>query len=270
MTGPSFEDRLDDWIKDGPELAPREVLESVLATYPTTRQRWSAWRAPWRLGSMNLFSRVLGGAAIAVAVVTVAFFALSRQDPNGVGSVPTPPIAVVSASPSDAASPAPAVTPSPSMAGTPEPTASPTPSPTPTPTLALCASSDLRARITMWEGAAGSRIAHVDLTNDGSTRCRVETLDKPQLLGGNKAILIDGVPPTSAATIKLNAGSTVTTLVQATNYCGADPVAPVTVAFVRSDGSRVVAAPESATDTTVPPCNGPGQPGQIDMHAWAP
>jgi hypothetical protein len=275
MTGPTFEDLLGDWIKDGPDRAPTEVLQSVLATYPTTRQRWGIRRTPWRLASMNLFSRALAGVAVAVAVVAVGVFVISRPGPGGVGGVATPPVAVVSASPSADVSASPAPTPSPSAAiatpsPTASPTASPTPTPTPTPALALCASTDLSARITLWEGAAGSRIAHVDLTNDGSTRCQVATLDKPQLLGGYKAILIDGTHPASPATIKLDAGSTLTTLVQTANYCGADPVAPVTIAFVRGDGSRVVAAPESATDTTVPPCNGPGQPGQIDMHPWAP
>jgi len=282
MTGPTFEDQLDDWIKDGPELAPREILESVLATYPTTRQRWDVRRTPWRLASMNLFSRALAGVAVAVAVVAVGVFVISRSDPGGpgpggVGGVATPPVALVSASPSADVSASPAPTPSPSLAATTGPTASPTasptppPTPTPTPAIARCASTDLSARITLWEGAAGSRIAHVDLTNDGSTRCLVENMDKPQLLGGNKAILIDGVTPVALVLqIKLDAGSTLTTLVQTANYCGADPVAPVTVAFVRSDGSRIVAAPESATDMNVPPCNGPGQPGQIDMHPWAP
>ena len=64
-------------------------------------------------------------------------------------------------------------------------------------------------------------------------------------------------------------GAVVTTLVQASNYCGPAPAAPVSVAFVVPEG-RTVATPASPTDTTLPPCNGaPDSPGSIEMHPWA-
>ena len=121
----------------------------------------------------------------------------------------------------------------------------------------------------MWEGAAGSRIAHVELTNTGSQDCMLRTAMKPQLVDGRGAVLIDGANPGTSAEMSFAPGAVVTTLVQASNYCGPAPVAPVSVAFVVPEG-RTVASPVSATDTTLPPCNGaPDSPGSIEMHPWA-
>ena len=64
------------------------------------------------------------------------------------------------------------------------------------------------------------------------------------------------------------------TLVSAGNFCGArqapHPEPPFSVAFVLDDRLRIVAEPAGATDLGLPPCNGPGQPGTIEMHPWAP
>jgi hypothetical protein len=64
-------------------------------------------------------------------------------------------------------------------------------------------------------------------------------------------------------------GDVVKTFVQDANYCGPDPVAPVSVAFVLKAGGRFVATPLSPTDATVPPCNGAGSPADIEMQPWA-
>jgi hypothetical protein len=111
------------------------------------------------------------------------------------------------------------------------------------------------------------------MTNTGSASCDLAVLERPQLVDGSGTVLIDGAPPTSTQTISLAAGGTVHADVQAANYCGADPVAPVTVAFVLASGlGRVVADPVSASDTTgVPPCSAdPGTLGSIEMMPWAP
>ena len=66
-------------------------------------------------------------------------------------------------------------------------------------------------------------------------------------------------------------GSVLKTLVDAANYCGPVPVAPVTVAFIYPGGvGRFVATPLSPTDTTgVPPCFGT-QAGDLGMLPWGP
>jgi hypothetical protein len=202
----------------------------------------------------------LAGAAVLVVALVAAFAVLgNRPSQSGPAGLPT-------ASPSPSPSVAVAIPAPP----TPEPTstAAPTPTPTPTPSvLATCNPADLTTQITMWEGAAGSRIAHVQLTNNGSATCGTPDTWQPELVDGQGRTLIEGKPSTTTTSITLPARQTVTTLVLVGNYCGPTPAAPVSVAFV-VDGARLTAAPESATDTTTPPCNGPGQPGSIEMQRW--
>ena len=107
------------------------------------------------------------------------------------------------------------------------------------------------------------------MTNAGAAKCKVATLDKPQLVDGHGSVLIDGVAPGSSSSLTLAPGDVVKTLVQDANYCGPDPAAPVSVAFVINGGGRFVATPLSPTDATVPPCNGPGSPADIEMQPWA-
>jgi Protein of unknown function (DUF4232) len=252
-TEPTFDERLDGFIKDGPPHAPGQLLGDVLAAIPTTRQRRGAVRFAWRTSPMNGFTRLLAGTAVVVAVGAAALFVVPRLAPGGVGGVATPPPVVASASPTPSATPA----------DTPSPTVIPSPGP--------CAPADLEARITLWEGAAGHRIAHVELSNAGSSACVIGTMARPQLVDGGGAVLIDGVAPTDSTPNTIEPGAILKTLVQDSNYCGPDPVAPVTVAFVQADGTRIVATPASPTDATVPPCLGaPGSQGDIEMHPWAP
>jgi hypothetical protein len=186
-----------------------------------------------------------------------------------IGCTGTPGASVASLAATDS----PAPTPSPSLGPTPSPTPSPTPTPTPTPKptpVAACDTNNLAARITMWEGAAGNRIGHVELTNTGPTACTLRTLERPQLVDGHGSVLINGTNPTSTKTVVVAPGGVLKTLVDDANYCGPDPVPPVSIAFVFASGSRIVASPLSPTDATVPPCNGsPGSAGEITMHAWA-
>lgn len=83
----SFDHRLNDWLDEGPQVAPHDLLHAVLEELPSHRQerRWlfgGRWRIP-----MFTFAR-LGVAAIAVAVVAAAIIA-TRPAPS-VGTEPTP------------------------------------------------------------------------------------------------------------------------------------------------------------------------------------
>jgi len=162
-------------------------------------------------------------------------------------------------------------TPIPSAAAT---AAGPAASPTPTPVAgtSACNPASLAAEITAWQGATGHRIATVTLTNNGKSTCTIHALATPQLVDANGTILIQGQPPTSATTLTLAYYDVVTTMVSDGNYCGPDPVTPVTVAFVFPGGEgRVVAKP--AADNSlggVPPCNGAaGSAGDIEMQPFA-
>ena len=188
-------------------------------------------------------SATLAGASLVAVALVLAGVLLSRPDPNNVGGV------------------------------TPPPSLNPTSAPTPTaaPTIGLCGPENVSAQITMWEGAAGHRIADVEVTNAGTEACTLPAVAKPQLLDANGEVLIEGSSPTSSPMIELAPGAVLRTLVQAGNYCGPDPAPPVSVAFVLSDGGSIVADPVSSTDVTVPPCLGPaGSAGTIEMQPWAP
>ena len=204
----------------------------------------------------------LAGAAVLVVALVAAFAVLgNRPSQSGPAGLPT---ASPSPSPSVAvAIPAPP-TPEPTATAAPTPTLTPTPSPS---LIADCHPADLTTQITLWEGAAGSRIGHVQLTNNGSGTCSTADTWQPVLVDGQGRALIEGRPSTNATRIILPAGQVVTTLVLVSNYCGPTPAPPVSLSFV-VDGTTVTATPESATDTTTPPCNGPGQPGSIEMQPW--
>jgi hypothetical protein len=251
--GSNFDDRLHDWLEDGPTDAPPQVLDTVLAAVPSIPQRRAAWRSPWRVSPMAGFARLLAGAAITVALGALALFVVLRPAPGGVGG---------QGSPSPAAVAPPTAVSSEAATGS---------SSAPATAVEACDPATLATRITLWEGAAGHRIAHVELTNTGSSPCTLQAVLDPQLVDGSGAVLINGTAPAAPDPILTVApGGILKTLVQDGNYCGPAPVAPVSVAFVRADGSRILATPFSPADVTVPPCLGAGSAATIDMHPWAP
>lgn len=199
----------------------------------------------------------LSAASVIVVVIALAAVVLGRSGPAltvGASQAPITATTTPSAAPSRASSAPVAVASAPVRA-------------TPRPSAVTC---DLAARIVSWEGAAGQRIATVDLTNRG-VDCLVATMDRPQLVDGSGAVLIDGAAaPREGAVLQLASGGHLTTLVSVGNWCGREPVAPISLAFVHSNGERLVAAPVSPTDLTLPPCNGPTVAATISMHPWAP
>jgi len=174
------------------------------------------------------------------------------------------------------ASPA-AGTAAPSEAPVPSATALPiaTPAPTASPVAAipLCSPAKLAARITAWDAGMGNRTAHVEVTNTDTKACHIRKLDRPQLIDGHGSVIMNGLPPIASTFITISPGGVLRTLVNASNYCGPDPVAPVSVAFIYPGGvGRFVATALSPTDLSgVPPCNGaPGSAGDITMLPWGP
>jgi hypothetical protein len=224
--------------------------------------------------SRGLSTGTLAGASLMVIALVAAGLWLGRPGPTGIGSVP-------SATPDPTMAPLATPSPLPTPSTSPEATASATPSPSPrktakpsapataSPAGGPCDPADLSARITSWEGAAGHRIAHVELTNTGSRTCGVRAMARPQLVDGRGSVLIEGANAPASGLISVAPGGVLTTLVQDGNYCGPAPQPPVSVAFVLKDGGRIVAHPLSPTDATLPPCNGPGSPADIEMQPWA-
>src|SRR5262245_34158447 len=132
----------------------------------------------------------LAGAAALVVAVLVAIVWLGNGDATGPGAVSSP-----TPAPSVEATPAPAIPAPP----TPEPSqvaaATPLPSPSSTPELAACTGRALVPQITMWGGAAGSRVADVQLTNTSDSACLISTVNRVQLVDGDGTVLVDGRIP---------------------------------------------------------------------------
>jgi hypothetical protein len=266
-----LDELLASWLEDGPTTAPSDLLESAFVEIPARHRQRRGLRAAWRYPMLANPARYLAAAAAIIVIAVVGFAVLGRGGPpvGGIDVSPTP--TAPSIAPTQSAAPTADVAPT----GSPASTEAAPPSPTPVGSASVppCDPAGLAARITLWDGAAGHRIATVELTNAGPAACRLDTLDRPQLVDGNDMILIDGEPPTAGDSFSLSPDDAVTTLVLDGNYCGPAPVAPVTVAFVLPGGvGRVVAAPLSPTDVFgVPPCSGPpGTAGTIEMHPWAP
>ena len=194
-------------------------------------------------------------------------------------------LALVLAACSSAGSPMPSITAAPLPSDTPSSSASASPSLGPAASVSAttgpCDPTKLAAGITLWEGAAGSRIAHVEVTNSGTVACLLSATARPQLVDGKGSVLIDGAPvasPSPGATavpvpapLLVPVGGVLKSLVRVRNYCGPAATAPVSVAFVLASGGRFVATPFSPTDGSVPLCLGaPGSAGSAEMQAWAP
>jgi hypothetical protein len=216
----------------------------------------------------------LAGAAVLVVALVAVFAVLgnrpSQTSPGALPSAsPSPSVAFASPEP---ATPVPATaTPEPATPepATPEPATPEPATPTPRATDDVCPAGALVPQITLWEGAAGSRIAHVELTNTSDTSCVVGAVNRVQLVDGDNNVLIDGTVPTTPSTLVIPSSGVATTLVEVSNYCGASPVVPVSLAFWLDGRTPTLSLPASATDTTTPPCSGPGQPGSIQMHPWS-
>jgi hypothetical protein len=210
-------------------------------------------------GSFGLMTLVpLAALALVVAVGVIW---LGGRETGVGGRSPAPTSSVLTA---DASPPA-SATPAPSAPASASPSAVPTPSLTPEPSLGC----QVTARIVSWEGAAGSRIATVELKNDGPEPCTLPAVARPILIDGSGGPLALGAAPADPGTIELESGAIAHGLVQVSNICPVKPVvAPVTIVFDLGDGVSITAQPLSAGDATVPPCNGPTQPSEIQMQPW--
>ena len=159
--------------------------------------------------------------------------------------------------------------------------ASPTASPAPTQSAAAtaCLAADLAGRILGWQGAAGSRIADVEITNTSERRCFVRGTPGLQLVDASGRILIDSATAGSSGqphetstdpSLELAPGAHIRTEVGASNYCGLAPSAPIDIAFtLPSGGGRFVATPGPGASSAeaVPPCLG-STGSLIAMNGW--
>ena len=78
-----FDQRIADWLEDDPNLAPRQVIETVLAAYPSIPQR-HPMRLPRRFPTMTMPIRIAAAAAIGVLAVGAAFYLTRPISPRSV------------------------------------------------------------------------------------------------------------------------------------------------------------------------------------------
>jgi uncharacterized protein DUF4232 len=135
-----------------------------------------------------------------------------------------------------------------------------------------CRATQLSARIVNWEGAAGSRIANIELVNTSFSACTIRNNPRVRMVSGHGATLLNGPAASTTGATHILAGlGFLKAEAGASNYCGHPYAKPVTLQFVLPGTlGSVLAIPVSPTDVSgVPPCNGaPGSAGDISMHAW--
>lgn len=232
---------------------------------------------------MSGLSRGLIGIAAVVAIAAGALFVLPRLQPGNVGGVPSPvpttlsPTAAPTPAPTAAPMPAPTASPTHAPSRTPSPTSAPTPSPVAILTPQACLGDDLAAQVMDWQGAAGTRFGTIRLRNTGTGSCIVSGTPELQLVDGQGKVFLDTVNlgnPASASpakpvfTLRAGGANSIYLMAGLTNYCGADPVAPVRFALVILGSGRVVAVAPAGVEITMAPCNGAGS--GTDFHVQVP
>jgi hypothetical protein len=163
----------------------------------------------------------------------------------------------------------------------------PTPAASVSPTLVAsavdtCNSGQLRANGSL-QGAAGSRVGAITLTNFSDKTCTLEGTPEIQLLDGNlQPITTDvtfgsspagweanGSPePAGWPVVTLAPGDSASVRIDWSNWCPDGRAAPLW--RVGIPGSGMVDVINGMDSETPPPCNGPGQPSMIGVGPFEP
>jgi hypothetical protein len=229
-----YESRLTRRVGAFAEQAVRPIDHAAVASTAAAgaRRRSLAGRL---FGSVSATARlgvVLAGALVAAAVIGVAINA-------GAGPSPT------------------------AVANGPEATPTSVPGAVDT-----CAAAALTGEIAGWEGAAGHRIATIQVRNAGSSACGLPELLRPALVDEDGHALIVGQKVSDAASVTLAAGDSASSMVDMSNYCGRAPTAALKLRlYLPSEASVELGASGSVTNPIdAPPCNGENAPSTIEMQ----
>jgi hypothetical protein len=110
MTRPNhFDHALEDWLQEGPEVAPRDLLEAVLVSIPPRQHRRPVAAVRRRFLMLALPVRLATGIAAAVVVGVVGISLVNTGSHSAIGG-PGPATAPPSPPPSPAGSPSPSPT----------------------------------------------------------------------------------------------------------------------------------------------------------------
>jgi len=224
-------------------------------------------------------------AVLLIGLVAIAIVRPGEQPVVAVGAEPSPsPIASAAAAPAASSSAQASLQPLavPSTLPSPKPSAHATAAAQPAaspaaPMTSTCRARDLSARILAWDGAAGSRIAAVEVQNKAAVACTVGEPTAIHLIAADGTVLIDsskvsGLPTATpgGSAVTVPAGGSIETDVRVANYCGDVPNGPIGVSLsLPESGGTVVAMPGSGVSSAdaIPPCNGPIGP-DIEMNGW--
>ena len=185
----------------------------------------------------------------------------------GCGTGTATPTAVASVAAATAVSPTP----------TPVPTAASTPTAAPTAPGRLCTGPEQVAAVTIWHVVAGG--TEIDFftgshsSTSGGTPCYLRGTAEGQVVAGGSVIADSGAATATVADsdpyILETPGDKVYASVVWSNWCGALPAHPITVAFVLPGflGRAVVA--NNNAGMPVPPCVSSGSPSSVTpASAW--
>ena len=229
-----YESRLTRRVGDFAERAVRPIDAAAIAAaaHAGARRQTLGGRLFGTSASMSRLGVVLAGALVAAAAFGV-YVSGSHTSPNQSSNEPI-------ATPTD-------------VPGAAEP----------------CVADDLAGVITTWEGAAGHRVATIDLHNGGSTPCALPATLRPALVDADGHALIVGPVVTDSPPFVLQADAGVEALVDLANYCGAAPTAGLRIRLYLPDQTSIEAAPAASMPNLVdpPPCNGPNLPAEIVMQS---
>jgi hypothetical protein len=211
----------------------------------------------------------IGGLAAAAIAIAIVVWRLGPPVSTDVGASPTPLPTIGQSSPAPSIAIA-----SPSVASSPSPVSSRD--------VVACVAADLEAHILRWQGAAGSRIADVGITNTSARLCMVRGTPGLQLVDAGDVVLLDSstagpsgrahVVPSDPSFILSPGSASLRTEVQVSNYCGPDATLPIHIVFeLPAAGGKLNVTPSSGVSSgdAVPPCMG-STSGAITMNGWGP
>jgi hypothetical protein len=226
------------------QSGPREEGYAPVRLPMTPEEAPSASRGPSRLPRAAMLAGAGLAGALAVAIGAGVF---SGSGP-GVGAT-------------DSASPSAEATTPPSAASS-----------TPAAGSGACGPQDVTLTAEPWGGAAGSRGTVVTLAlAGGHEACSLGKGLAAEMLDATRGLLVTTAAAEQGGPVSLEPGATFTVGITWSNWCGAVPAAPVTLALKMSgwDSFVDVPVPNGGADP-VPPCMGSTEPTVLSWSGLEP
>lgn len=136
-----------------------------------------------------------------------------------------------------------------------------------------CTAETLHVVAEPWGGAAGSRGVVVTLSAAAGTRwtCNVALDVAARITDSSGSVLVNGASGPGAEVTALEPGRTYTVGIAWSNWCGADPTRPVTLALRLANMPSWIDVPSSSGGADpVPPCLGQNQPTNLSVTQLQP